>query len=805
MESKPNDAQAALAKAPVELEKSGPVFDRARRLAGALFDTDHSHAGIVLVGEGAADTRLHHLQTLPKVSPGARWVVRHGEILWIEDASRHPLFEGYAVDPGASSVGFYVAAPIRLDDGSIPGVLAVGGPEPRPYDPSLAAHLQDLADFVADEWIRVRATQARDAAHGTLASIVQSAPLSLALTDREMRLVHASPTWFEERELTAEAAIGKSMYALAPEVFEPWRKAFEKCLAGRTLYAEKAAVPRPDGQMSWLQARVAPWRDAAGEVGGLIMVAHDITQMIEAMDLTTRSEQRLKLAVETAKLYVWELDYANQSISKVGSEEDFFEVPQTYQQVVADPWESIEVCDRPAVIAGWKQFLKDGTPFQPEYRMRRDDGREIWVASAGSIILGDDGRPIRFVGALQDVTKRKAQERALIQAKEDAEAANRAKSGFLATVSHEIRTPLNGLLGMAQAMGAGPLEPAQAERLGIIRQSGEGLLAILNEVLDLSKIEAGKLTLEDGEFDVAEVAQAACGTFQAVAEHKGLDFELKVLPAARGSYRGDPMRVRQILYNLIANALKFTDRGAVTILVGRRGEALRLQVRDTGIGMTAEQQLNLFQAFEQAEVSTTRRYGGTGLGLAICRELAELMGGRIRLTSAPGRGSSFTVILPLPKVEPRARAPQEPTPAANSEGLDRPLRVLAAEDNSVNQLVLKTLLNQMGVDPVMVGDGRAAIEAWEREPWDLILMDVQMPLVDGPTATMEIRTREMVSGRARTPIVALTANAMDDQVVKYRAAGMDGFVAKPIAASRLFAALQAALDGGAQPGAEAAA
>jgi PAS domain S-box-containing protein len=803
--NKPNDAQAALAKAPAELEKSGPVFDRARRLAGALFDTDQSHAGIVLVGEGGADTRLHPLQTLPKVSPGARWVVRHGEILWVEDASRHPLFNGYASAPSGPPVGFYVAAPIRLDDGSIPGVLAVGGLKSRLYDPALADHLQDLADFVADEWIRVRATQARDAAHGTLASIVQSAPLSLALTDREMRLVHASPTWLDERGFTAEAAIGKSMYELEPHVFEPWRRAFEKCLAGRTLYAEKAAVPRPDGGMSWMQARVAPWRDAAGEVGGLIMVAHDLTQMIEAMDRTTRSEQRLKLAVETAKLYVWELDYVDQSICKVGSEADFFDVPQTYEQVTGRPWDVVDARDRPAVMAGWKQSLKDGIPFVPEYRIRREDDREVWVASASSIILDDKGQPIRFVGALQDVTKRKAQERALIQAKEEAEAANRAKSGFLATVSHEIRTPLNGLLGMAQAMAKGPLDPAQAERLEIIRQSGEGLLAILNEVLDLSKIEAGKLTLEDGEFDIAELAQAACGTFQAVAENKSLDFELKVLPGARGFYRGDPMRVRQILYNLIANALKFTDRGAVTILVGRRGEALRLQVRDTGIGMTAEQQRRLFQAFEQAEASTTRRYGGTGLGLSISRELAELMGGRIRLTSAPGRGSSFTVIVPLPKIEPQARAPQEPAPAASVEPLDRPLRVLAAEDNSVNQLVLKTLLNQVGVDPVMVGDGRQAIEAWEREPWDLILMDVQMPLVDGPTATMEIRTREVVSGRPRTPIVALTANAMDDQVARYRAAGMDGFVAKPIAASKLFAALQAALDGGVQPGAEVAA
>jgi len=322
-------------------------------------------------------------------------------------------------------------------------------------------------------------------------------------------------------------------------------------------------------------------------------------------------------------------------------------------------------------------------------------------------------------------------------------------------------------------------------------------------VLDLSKIEAGKLTLEEGEFEIAELAEAACATFRAVAEGKGLGFGLKVLPGARGAYRGDPLRMRQILCNLIGNALKFTDRGAVTIVVGRRPGALKVQVRDTGIGMTAQQQDQLFRAFEQAEASTTRRYGGTGLGLAICRDLVELMGGGIRVRSAPGRGSTFTVSLPLPKLASRPSV--EAGPAADLIQLDRPPRVLAAEDNNVNQLVLKTLLNQMGVDPVMVGDGAAAVEAWAREPWDLILMDVQMPLMDGPAATLEIRARERAEGRARTPIVALTANAMEDQVAKYRAAGMDGFVAKPIAASRLFAALQAALEGGAEAGDEAAA
>jgi CheY-like chemotaxis protein len=228
--------------------------------------------------------------------------------------------------------------------------------------------------------------------------------------------------------------------------------------------------------------------------------------------------------------------------------------------------------------------------------------------------------------------------------------------------------------------------------------------------------------------------------------------------------------------------------------------------------MTQEQQDKLFQAFEQAEASTSRRYGGTGLGLAICRELTALMHGRIRVKSAPGRGASFTVVLPLPKIE-HAAAPARAAnasianapPTVGDSGAELPLRVLAAEDNAVNQLVLKTLLNQIGVEPVMVADGVAAVEAWALEPWDLILMDVEMPRLDGPAATAQIRAREQAEGRPRTPIVALTANAMADQVARYMAAGMDGFVPKPIAASRLFAAVQAALEGGPQPGVEAAA
>ncbi len=361
-------------------------------------------------------------------------------------------------------------------------------------------------------------------------------------------------------------------------------------------------------------------------------------------------------------------------------------------------------------------------------------------------------------------------------------------------MSHEIRTPLNGVLGMAQAMAMRDLADHQRARLDVIRQSGESLLAILNDVLDLSKIEAGKLELEQAEFDIAELSRGALGAFAATAQAKGLAFDLKVERSARGVYRGDSVRVRQILYNLVSNALKFTETGAVKVVVSRKARQLVLNVTDTGIGIASETLAGLFQKFEQADASTTRRYGGTGLGLAICRDLAELMGGTIQVESTLGAGATFTVELPLRRIaaSPAKMAPPAVEPMAPIEGVS--LRVLAAEDNGMNQLVLKTLLEQVGVEPVMVGNGREAVAAWAREPWDLILMDVQMPEMDGPTATGVIRARERAEGRARTPIVALTANAMAHQVSEYMQAGMDDFVAKPIEAGRLYAVIQSALD-----------
>ncbi len=373
-----------------------------------------------------------------------------------------------------------------------------------------------------------------------------------------------------------------------------------------------------------------------------------------------------------------------------------------------------------------------------------------------------------------------------------AETANAAKSQFLANMSHEIRTPLNGVLGMAQAMAAGELSPLQRERVEVIQTSGDMLLAILNDVLDLAKIEAGKLELESLPFDLVDVARSAKAAFEALAIKKRIQFEVEVGLDAVGVYRGDPTRIRQILYNLTANALKFTERGVVRAAILRTGSGLEIQVSDTGIGIPADRVAHLFQKFEQADASTTRRFGGTGLGLAICRELAQLMGGEIRVESALGVGSTFSVSLQLERLSEGAPPESQNRDAVAASPDDQwSLRVLAADDNRVNQLVLKTLLQQIGLEPVLVDDGKAALEAWEAQDWDLILMDMQMPVMDGLTATQHIRAQEAAKDRRRTPIIALTADAMSHQIASYKAAGMDAFVAKPIDAAKLFEAIDA--------------
>ena len=384
----------------------------------------------------------------------------------------------------------------------------------------------------------------------------------------------------------------------------------------------------------------------------------------------------------------------------------------------------------------------------------------------------------------------------LTHARDAAEAANVQKSQFLANMSHEIRTPLNGVLAMAQIMALGDMAEEQRERLTVIRKSGEALLEILNDILDVSKIEAGKLELDPIEFDVEGVIQGARDSFAGVAEKKGLGLAVEIAADARGLRIGDPARLRQIVSNLVSNALKFTSAGDVAVTargVGEGGvDGLWISVSDSGIGMPAGKIPMLFQKFTQLDASTTRQFGGTGLGLAICHELVVLMGGRIWAESVEGVGSTFHVELPLSRAIALPPAPAEADEVVPDDQ-GRVLRVLAAEDNPTNQMVLSTIIQIFGAELQLADNGALAVEAWDAGDFDVILMDIQMPVMDGIAATREIRSREAAQGRTRTPIIALSANAMVNQVKDYLAAGMDGHVAKPIELPKLHAALEAAL------------
>jgi signal transduction histidine kinase/ActR/RegA family two-component response regulator len=385
----------------------------------------------------------------------------------------------------------------------------------------------------------------------------------------------------------------------------------------------------------------------------------------------------------------------------------------------------------------------------------------------------------------------------LVKARDDANAANVLKSHFLANMSHEIRTPLNGVLAMAEVMAMDNLAPAQRERLSVIRESGAVLLGVLNDVLDLSKIEAGRLEIQDRPFDIAQLAQTIREIYAPQARGKGLAFEVAVAPEAQGLWRGDVDRLRQILGNLIANALKFTLEGAVAIRFASAedGSGLRIDVADTGIGISPDILPRLFDKFVQADSSTTRRFGGSGLGLAICRELSTLMGGSIKVQSREGRGSTFTVLVSLPREETPVdvhyvddgHAPIEQPADASC------LRVLAADDNPTNQKVVEAVLAPLNAEVVLVSDGAACVAAWKAAKFDIVLMDIHMPGMDGVEAAQAIRALEASEGRQRTPIVAVTANALAHQVEGYLAAGMDGHVAKPIEVTKLYAAIEEAV------------
>ncbi len=549
-------------------------------------------------------------------------------------------------------------------------------------------------------------------------------------------------------------------------------------------------VRRRDGEWRWVHNRAIQTfeKDGLRYASGLMT---DITQRKAAEESLRESEQRYRLLFERNLAGVFrcsqvgsflDCNDAGAKILGYDSREDL--IGRSVMDVFFDP------ADKTAADHRMAQY---GTASNQELFMRRKDGSSVWVMANTTMVPGATGTEIE--GTFLDITLLKQAEEQMRLAKEAAESANRAKSEFLANMSHEIRTPMNGVIGMIDLALDTDLTLEQRDYLTTVKNSAGALLEIINDILDFSKIEARKLELERVPFSVKEVVRATVKEFSVQARNKQLSLQCDFASDLPETAIGDPGRLRQILMNLVGNALKFTDKGEILVHVMRLHEdTLQFSVSDTGIGISEEKQKTIFEAFVQADTSSTRHYGGTGLGLAIVSQLVGLMHGRIWLASTPGHGSTFyfTARFGLATAIPASNEtqPREERTAAAPTGR---LHILIADDNLVNLRLARSLLAKQGHSAVTVGSGREALAALEQQNFDAVLMDVQMPDMDGFETTKAIRAQERTSLK-HLPIVAMTAHAMIGDRDRCLAAGMDSYVTKPVDANKLFAAIADALN-----------
>jgi PAS domain S-box-containing protein len=651
---------------------------------------------------------------------------------------------------------------------------------------------------------RRRSAEERERTRAFLQTVIDNVPAALTVKDaNDGRLLMCNPA---AGIMYGVGAPGTNLGKTSRQVFSPELAArFEQqdrdiVATGETRFFEEEPVDTPEG-LRYLNRRKVLIRNPEGS-DYLLSIAEDVTERRMAAERLERTRQFLETVINSVPAGITVKDARTGRLVMMNpAVEDIYGVARNENvgktgEEIFPPGQAEKFArqDREVIASGQSHvFVED--PVWTRNGVRYLNRSKLMIRN----MEGED----YLLSISEDVTERKLAQDALREAVDRAEAANVAKSEFLANMSHEIRTPLNGVLGLADALARMKLTPEQREIVELIVGSGKALTAILSDVLDLAKAEAGQLDLLPEHFSLRETIGQAAFLFEAVAQSKGLKFTVAFHADGPDRLVGDPLRIKQVVSNLISNAVKFTSQGEIAVDVrsaaGADGKArLEVSVRDTGPGFSEEVRARLFSRFEQGDGSITRRFGGTGLGLSIAGALAQMMGGDISCSAAPGKGARFVfrAQLEIDQASPAAEAgPRDGSHAAALPDAGRPLRVLLAEDHEVNQKVVQLMLGD-AVELVITSDGQQALDAFlGSERFDVILMDTQMPVMDGLTAIGRIREAEACSGRPRTPIVSLTANAMAHQVEASMKAGADAHLAKPITSEGLFGAIQRVLEG----------
>jgi PAS domain S-box-containing protein len=611
---------------------------------------------------------------------------------------------------------------------------------------------------------------------------VEHAPAAIAMFDTQMRYLAVSRRWREDFGLGQGEIKGLSHYELFPELPEHIKEVHRRCLAGAVERSEEAPFDRSDGTRQWLRWEARPWRNPAGQVAGILIFSEDVTARKLAEDSLRESEAKYRQLFEAAMDPILVADTATGILVECNAAAAEF-IGRPREELIGQHQSALHPGGPPGRPSPEFQRALEDPSVLHEVNMFAAGGRVCPMSVRVSIFEARGRRLIQ--GIFRDISATKAAEEHLRRAKEAAEAANRTKGEFLANMSHELRTPLNGVLGMLQLLDEVPLSEEQKVLLETALESGRGLLNIINDILNFAQIEAGKTVIVREPISPRAILDSMYRAFRYDARSRGLDWDVSVDPSVPDQILGDGGRLRQVLFNLLGNAFKFTEAGRIAVEATAlpycpEAGSVRLlfSVRDTGIGIPDEKIATVFEPFAQVDGSLTRRYQGTGIGLGIVRALVRLMGGDIAVESETGVGTTmhFTIRCGLAEAEQAEEQAAGPSAGADFVGL----RVLLAEDDRVNRYAATRFLERLGCEVAAAETGREALEMLREGEYDLVIMDIQMPEMDGMQATRAIRADQGLGAKSRIPVLAMTAHAMPGDREEFLAAGMNGYIAKPV-------------------------